>query len=427
MPRLGLSSGSKVRGNPQPSIQLYRDSLATWGNANANFVSRQWFCSGSSSLVVYGNDAGGEGVAVITGNQGRHILTHFDCQKNGSTLTNGLVNYNTYDNGVMYAGGGQIVYGGIYGHGLYKSTGYRASGYPPVFSDPTWAQDSNGWTRYRPVDTEPRKIILEGSSVAGANGVYYRTSGGATPFTKIADRYSLTSTTPQAASIFNVAGDGWYLYVDGIGNVAKNTTSNIDPDSWLPWTGGATGITGLNFNEVHTTIPNGKELRVTFTLQCFGASILTTDLNGLRVGLYASTESFINYDNHSNDGSAFYNYTGYMASYGTRHRILKRRSGTLNFMWTTSAYDQKYTSNMQITTSTPAFRITLVARNSNNYTTFTSSIRSLNGNGSISGDTSLASFTELTNSSMCFDTLGVAATSGVMDSFKVSDVSAEII
>ena len=419
MPRLGLSLGSKGRVGSNPSVQLYRDTLRTWGDPDASFVNRQWFCSGSSSLVTYGSNAGGEGISITTGASGRHTLVHFDCQKNGSLLTNGPATYSQFDMGTMYGGAGQIVYGGVYGHGLYRSTGYMASGYSPVFTSSTSTQDANGWTRYRPVDTSIRKIIIAGSSIAAANGVYYRISGGTASFTKVS-----SGTT---ASIYTVNGDGTYLFVDGVGNVAKNTTENIDTNSWIPWTGGATGITATNKYDLYNTIFNNKSLRVSFTLECFGGVPLISDLNGLRAGLFASDGFYINTDNHSNSNAAFLNYTGYMASYGTRHRVYKRKTETSNLIWTTTAYDLRNDIPMSITTANPAFRVSLTASNSNNFTTFNSEIKSLGGNGSISGDTSSCSFSELTACSMCFDTLVVAATAGEMDRFKVSDVLAEII
>lgn len=355
------------------------------------------------------------GLQVSTGAVGRHALVYFDCLKDTNA---------GFDMGFAYGAGGQVVYAGIYGHGLYQKTGGGAGGgsggYPPIFSNDTDLQDVNGWTRYRPVDTSIRKITISNSSVADANGVYYRASGGTVPFTKV--------SSGTLATMFYVDGDGWYLYVGGLGNVAKNTTGNIDPASWLPWTGNATGITAVNKNDMYRAIPNGKSLSVSFTLGCTNASLLQTDLNGLRVGLFASDGSYINTDNHSIAyPDSFKNYTGYMASYGTRHRLYKRKTNDLNLIWTTSAYDQKLSNTIAIGTANPVFSINLKVTNNNNIPTFQSNINSFEGNGSLVGGVASSSFTEPASCPMVFDTLVVASTSGVMDSFKVTNVTAKIV
>jgi len=408
MPRLGLSLTSKQMGGA--GVEVYTDTMREYGYPNT-FTERQWFCSGSAGNVTYGGSAGG--LEIGTGSVGRHALVHFDCLKDTNAA---------FDMGFAYGAGGQVVYAGIYGHGLYQKTdvgaGGGSGGYPPIFSNDTSLRDINGWNRYRPVDTSIRKITISNSSVADANGVYYRASGGTDPFTKV--------SSGTIATIF-WDGSAWYLFVDGLGNVARNTNVNIDSASWLPWTGNATGITAVNKNDMYRYIPNGKSLSVSFNLECKNASVLQTDLNGLRVGLLASDGFYINTDNHLISNSSFQNYTGYMASYGTRHRLYKRKTNDSNLIWTTTAYDQKTSSTIAITTPNPVFSINLKVTNNNNIPTFQSSINGFEGNGSIGTGIKTASFTEPASCPMSFDTLVVASTSGVMDSFKVTNVTARIV
>jgi len=204
MPRIGLSlrQGNNVKNNASssppspPSVTLYRDNFISWGSQDALFTERQWFSSGQSNTVLYGSAAGNK-IYQATGATGRQLLVHFDCNKE---------QYPLYDNGFMYAGGGQTVYGGIYGHGLFKSVSYRASGYPPIYSAPTNTIDANGWLRTRP-DAPPLRTIQEGQSL------------------RIAFRLDLAYTTPTFGAssnafrigLFKSTGD--FINTDSVGPV----------------------------------------------------------------------------------------------------------------------------------------------------------------------------------------------------------------
>lgn len=128
---LGVSSSSKLI---KPA--LYEDNFISWPTNLANFTNRQFFSSGLTSAVTWGSgflqNAGG----------GNHFLVYFDCLKE---------QYPIYDNGKAYALN-DIVYGGIYGHALFKRTGNVGNpGYPPnLLFTPSGTQDASGWTRFRP-------------------------------------------------------------------------------------------------------------------------------------------------------------------------------------------------------------------------------------------------------------------------------------
>jgi len=156
-----------------------------------------------------------KGLVIYSGatKAGRHALVHFDCLKeqyptfsngtsyqsggilsatgvdagsfsNGTfpiiqgggsggviTVLNGVISVTSagtgyVDGSAVKAGGsrynlvtGQVVYGGVYGHGLYRKTS-SSVGYP-IFTAPSNAQDASGWTRYRPA----MRTIEEGKAL----------------------------------------------------------------------------------------------------------------------------------------------------------------------------------------------------------------------------------------------------------------------
>jgi hypothetical protein len=196
MPRLGLSlSGNGKSGSGIAGIELYSDTLQT----AVSFNDRQWFCSDNSNSVLYGaQTSSGSGVETTSG----HLLVHFDCRKeqyptysnsatygtgkiisaagvdagsfsNGTfsiiqgggsggviTVLDGVISVTSAGTGYIdgesiKAGGsrynlvtGDIVYGGTYGHALYRRTA-SASG-APIFSSALGAPDTNLWTRIKP-------------------------------------------------------------------------------------------------------------------------------------------------------------------------------------------------------------------------------------------------------------------------------------
>jgi hypothetical protein len=182
--------------------------------AGGSFADRQWVASGASSgasnSIAYGN---GE-VRIFSGASGRHCLCHFDCMKDQYPTYSATKTYNV----------GNIVYGGLYGHGLYQKTG--SAGGAPVYTSATNAQDANGWTRYRPT---PRQIA------------------------------------------------------------------------------------------------QGGVLSISLKLKLDRTGFTITSNNAIRIGLFNSVGSYINYDNHGLSNAVFNGYSGYMFGYGPAdNRILKR-------------------------------------------------------------------------------------------------------
>jgi len=205
MPKLGLSLkigdiiSKPYVPPPVSTLYTYQDRLATYGTANSSFIDRQWFSSDSNSLLYGQEISGGYGAQVPSG---RYMVCHFDCLKeqyptyangvtyqsgnilsatgvdagsfsdgtfpiiqgNGSggviTVLNGVISVTSAGTGyvdgeAIKAGGsrynlvtGQVVYGGVYGHALFRKT--VPAGGPPFFIGESNATDTNGWTRHRP-------------------------------------------------------------------------------------------------------------------------------------------------------------------------------------------------------------------------------------------------------------------------------------
>lgn len=146
MPKLGLGVdiSSRPRGSlsgPTNVITLCDDNFISWPTNSAGFTTRQFFSSGPD-VITWGSGY----LQNVTSGSNRHLITYFDCLKE---------QYPVYYNGIAYGAGNQIVYGGIYGHGLFQKTGAGAGGgsggWPPNFLfTPSQTQDANGWTRVRP-------------------------------------------------------------------------------------------------------------------------------------------------------------------------------------------------------------------------------------------------------------------------------------
>lgn len=149
-----------------PRVALYSDNLTSGGDRT--FSERQWFSSGAnagaSNSILYGDGM----VTLLTGASARHALCHFDCMRE---------QYPAFDSTKTYSIG-DIVYGGYYGHGLYRKTAL-ASG-APIFGSATTAQDANGWTRYRPTIRTIQvgdglnislKLKLQSPGVFSTNGI----------------------------------------------------------------------------------------------------------------------------------------------------------------------------------------------------------------------------------------------------------------
>jgi hypothetical protein len=237
MPKLGLGINltSNVSSTPVFStLNLYRDSFIAYPNSGYSFLNRQFFSSGSSSTVTYGSGIYRQTI----GSSGRHAIGYFDCNAE---------QYPTYDNGVGYSIGA-VVYGGIYGHGLFRRTGNPGNpGYPPNFLfTPSGTQDASGWTRIHPVlrtimaDEELKvtfnlRLNSSGTGLVSVNAIrfgLFDSSTNTDPLTYVnADNLTVSNAIYGGTG----TGPGYRGYMSGISSAASNNhrihtrTTTTDP------------------------------------------------------------------------------------------------------------------------------------------------------------------------------------------------------
>ena len=138
MPKLGLGTGlvnaARAGGGGVNTTVLFDDGFVMWPTNEAGFTTRQLYSSGLDSEVTWG-----AGSVQSVGN-GKHLVCYFDCMKD---------KYPSYDIGAGY-GGDDIIYGGIYGHALFRRTGgFGNQGDAPNILQPNGTSDG-WWTRFRP-------------------------------------------------------------------------------------------------------------------------------------------------------------------------------------------------------------------------------------------------------------------------------------
>jgi hypothetical protein len=209
-----------VKAKRRKVINLYTDRLLGAGNSGNSFESLQW--SGGATTPTSPITYGAGDVTILTGATGRFGLCHFDCRRE---------NYPTYSESSTY-NVGDIVYGGKYGHGLYKKTASSIAGFAPVYTSATTAQDANGWTRYRPTI----RTIKEGETLKIHFTIkldrtgYVTTSSNAMRIGvfKSTGAYLNASTASLSDAIFN--GYSGYMFGTGPANVRilKRTTTSSE-------------------------------------------------------------------------------------------------------------------------------------------------------------------------------------------------------
>lgn len=123
-----------ITATPNNTI-LYADNFVGWPTYPKGFTTRQFFTSGSAGNVNWGNN--------MLENSGgnKQFVCYFDCMK---------------DKYPAYVGEGEygedaIVYGGIYGHALFRRTGGfgNQGDAPNILHIPSGTSDGH-WTRFRP-------------------------------------------------------------------------------------------------------------------------------------------------------------------------------------------------------------------------------------------------------------------------------------
>ena len=77
-------------------------------------------------------------------------------------------------------------------------------------------------------------------------------------------------------------------------------------------------------------IAEGGTLSISLKLKLDRTNFTITNANAIRIGLFGSVGSYINYDNHGLSNAVFNGYTGYMLGYGPANNKLHKRTETAN-------------------------------------------------------------------------------------------------
>lgn len=205
-----------------------------------NYTNGTPFSSGGGILSATGVDAGSfsDGTfPIIQGGGSGGVITVLNGVISVTSAGTGYV-----DGSAVKAGGsrynlvtGPVVYGGVYGHALFRKTG-SASG-APVFTSPSNAQDVSGWTRYRPA----MRTIEEGKAL----NVRFKL-----------EVINPTSIFYSSSNTFRIG-----LFGDGGGNFINSDGSDTTNQAFLPYTGYMIGI-GLN-HRINKRIPNSSAVLIT--------------------------------------------------------------------------------------------------------------------------------------------------------------------
>ena len=119
------------------------------------------------------------------------------------------------------------------------------------------------------------------------------------------------------------------------------------PPIFLTATNAQDGNGWTRYRPTPRQIESGKTLSISLKLKLDRTGFTITTTNAIRIGLFQSVGSFINYDNHAVSSPVFFNYTGYMFGYGPANaKIGKRTSSSALISSTTGVYNDLATNSV---------------------------------------------------------------------------------
>jgi len=156
MPKLGLgiNLANAIGGNAP--LTLYQDNFINEGAGDYSFTTRQFFAYPSTASVITTSGLLGQNLSSQSG----QLVVAFEAAKD---------KYPQYS-GRAYTIGEEI-YGGVYGHAIFRKTGPGAGGgsggFPPIMrvdspgGSVAGLEDVNGWTRIVP----PTRVLQDGETL----------------------------------------------------------------------------------------------------------------------------------------------------------------------------------------------------------------------------------------------------------------------
>ena len=177
-----------------------------------------------------------------------------------------------------------------------------------------------------------RQWFSSGTSVGDSNSIAYG-NGEVRIFSGASGRHCLCHfdcmkdqyPTYSASKTYNV-GDIVYGGFAGHGLYQKTASSSA---GFSPTYTSATDVQDANgwtrYRPTPRQIVQGGTLSISLKLKLDRTGYTITSNNAIRIGLFESVGSYINYDNHGLSNAVFNGYSGYMFGYGPAdNRILKR-------------------------------------------------------------------------------------------------------
>jgi len=156
MPKLGLGINLANAIGGKAPLTLYQDNFIYEGQGNYTFTTRQFFASPSTASVITTSGLLGQNLSSQSG----QLVVAFEAAKDI---------YPQYS-GRAYTIGEEI-YGGVYGHAIFRKTGPGAGGgsggFPPIMrvdssgGSVAGLEDINGWTRIPP----PNRVLQDGQTL----------------------------------------------------------------------------------------------------------------------------------------------------------------------------------------------------------------------------------------------------------------------
>jgi hypothetical protein len=156
MPKLGLGINLANAIGGKAPLTLYQDNFIYEGQGNYTFTTRQFFASPSTASVITTSGLLGQNLSSQSG----QLVVAFEAAKDKYPLYSGKA----------YVIGEEI-YGGVYGHAIFRKTGPGAGGgsggFPPIMrvdssgGSVAGLEDINGWTRIVP----PTRVLQDGETL----------------------------------------------------------------------------------------------------------------------------------------------------------------------------------------------------------------------------------------------------------------------
>ena len=180
-----------------------------------------------------------------------------------------------------------------------------------------------------------RQWFTSGASSGASNSISYgggevRIFSGASGrhclchFDCMRDQYPTFSPT-KTYSIGDIVYGGSYGH-----GLFEKTASLAGAPLFTSATNAQDGNGWTRYRPTARQIAEGRTLSISLKMKLDRTGFTITSNNAVRIGLFGSVGSYINYDNHGLSNAVFNGYSGYMLGYGPANNKLHKRTETAN-------------------------------------------------------------------------------------------------